>query len=73
MSLMEGRLSHEPLLSMIGKNRGLIENIAEEVRKLKETEGKASLGMQIMKLEANFNNFKADVQNQIYRMKEFDD
>lgn len=58
---------------MIAKNRGLIETLGDEVKKLKDTEGKASLGMQIHKLEANFNNFKNDMQNQIYKMKEFDE
>lgn len=73
MGLLEGRLAHEPLLAMIAKNRGLIEQLAEDMRKLKDTEGKASLGMQMHKLEGNLANFKNEMQNQLYKMKEFDE
>lgn len=55
-------LSHDPLLQMIGKNRLMIENLQDEVKKLKDTEGRNSLSQHLHKVEATLNMTKNDLQ-----------
>lgn len=55
-------LDHEPLLAMIGRNRQLIENLMDDVRKLRETENRAALTQHIHKVELQLNMAKNDLQ-----------
>jgi hypothetical protein len=65
------KLDHEPLLSMISKNRGMMETLKDDLLKIKESLGNGSLSHHIQKLEVQLNMFKNDLQQQIYKMKEF--
>ena len=56
---------------MIGRNRLMIENIKVDVTKLKESESKISLTHHIQKVEVQMTVFKNDLQQQVYKMKEF--
>lgn len=73
MECLEARLNPEPLVQMIGKTRLLAENLAADLRKLKESESKGALQNHIHKVELGLSVAKNELQQQIYKMKEFEE
>jgi hypothetical protein len=47
---------------MIGRNRQLIENLLEDVKKLKESENRGALQQYIQKVDLQLNMTKNDLQ-----------
>ena len=73
MDSLEARLSHNPLLNMISKNRELIEHMTVDLTKLKDDGNRVQMSQDIRRLDATLNLTKNDLYQQIYKMREFQD
>lgn len=67
------KLSHDPLLKLIDRNTEHLETITADLKKLKDDSSKGSLSQAIQRIEVTQALNKNDVQQQLYKVKEFNE
>ncbi len=71
---METRLSHDPLLDMLGRDRALLDTLRADMTRMKEETGtKNSLVSQLNKLEVTQAQHRKELQQHLYKLQEFAD
>ncbi len=73
MTHLQMKLSHDPLLKLLDRCTDQLTLLTADVKKLKDDSSKGSLSQSIQRLEVTQALNKNDVQQQLYKIKEFNE